>query len=104
VGVVLTAVAVFLAAESRALLIGESASGPLVERARGVMEHDEAVTSVESLRTMHLGPDHIVLTARVHFTPGRSDIPAAVDRLKQRLIDADPILDDVTIEPASGPS
>jgi cation diffusion facilitator family transporter len=103
VGIVLTAVAVFLAAESRALLIGESASGPLVERARGVMEHDEAVTSVESLRTMHLGPDHIVLTARVRFTPGRSDIPAAVDRLKQRLIDADPILDDVTIEPASGP-
>jgi cation diffusion facilitator family transporter len=100
VGVVLIIVAVFLAAESRALLIGESASGPLVERARGVIMDDESVTAVESLRTMHLGPDHIVLTARVRFTPDRRDIPASIERLKELLADADPLLDDVTIEPA----
>ena len=59
VGIVLMLVAVFLAGESRALLIGESASGPVVERARKTMSADSAVASVESLRTMHLGPDHV---------------------------------------------
>jgi len=103
VGVVLTAVAVFLAAESRALLIGESASGPLVDLARDVMERDADVIGIESLRTMHLGPNHIVLTARVRFAPSGADIPAAVARMKRALADADPLLTDVTIEPALSP-
>lgn len=99
VGLVLTSVAVFLAAESRALLIGESATGPLVERARRTMESDGAVAAVESLRTMHLGPDHVVMTVRVRFAPDRQDIPAVIARLKKRLVEGDPLLDDVTIEP-----
>jgi len=99
VGVVLIAVAIFLAAESRALLIGESASGPLVDRARSIIEDDAEVKSVESLRTMHLGPDHVVLTAQVRFAPGATGIPAAINRVKQHLAAADPLLDDVTIEP-----
>jgi len=102
VGIVLVVVAIFLAAESRALLIGESASGPLVEHARSLIEEDEAVTGVESLRTMHLGPDHVVLTARVRFASDSADIPSAISRLKQSLAKADPLLDDVTIEPAAG--
>ena len=101
VGLVLTLVAVFLAAESRALLIGESATGPLVERARQTLESDAAVTGIESLRTMHLGPDHVVMTAIVHFATERTDIPAVIARLKQRLVEIDPLLDDVTIEPAA---
>ena len=101
VGVVLVIVAVFLAAESRALLIGESATGPLVEHARQTIAGDEAVLDVESLRTMHLGPDHVVMTASVRFQPGRTDIPAVIARLKQHLVADEPLLDDVTIEPAS---
>ena len=102
VGAVLVTVAVFLAAESRALLIGELATGPLVEHARDTMLSDEAVTAVEELRTMHLGPDHVVMTARVRFQPGRTDIPQVIARLKARLAEAEPLLDDVTIEPAAG--
>ncbi len=102
VGAVLVTVAVFLAAESRALLIGESATGPLVEHARQTIEADEAVAGIEQLRTMHLGPDHVVMTASVRFQPGRTDIPAVIARLKQRLAEAEPLLDDVTIEPATG--
>lgn len=102
VGAVLVAVAIFLAAESRALMIGESASGPLVERARRVISDDPSVFGIESLRTMHLGPDHVVMTARVRFATARDEVPTAVDRLKARLAEADPLLDDVTIEPASG--
>jgi cation diffusion facilitator family transporter len=100
VGVVLVAVAIFLAAESRALLIGESASGPMVDHARRTMETDDDVAGIDSLRTMHLGPDHVVMTASVRFKPGGTDIPAAIVRLKARLAESDPLFDDVTIEPA----
>lgn len=100
IGVTLTVVALFLASESRGLLVGERATRSVVDRARGVIEQDAAVAAVESLRTMHLGPSHIILTARVRFAPDMPDIPASVDRLKRQLVDADPILDDVTIEPA----
>ncbi|HEY7024251.1 MAG TPA: cation diffusion facilitator family transporter [Candidatus Limnocylindrales bacterium] len=101
VGIVLMAVAVFLAAESRALLIGESASGELVDQARKAMEAQAGVAAIESLRTMHLGPDHVVVTATVRFDAGRDDVPQIIARLKARLIEVDPMLDDVTIEPAS---
>jgi cation diffusion facilitator family transporter len=101
VGVILTGVAVFLAAESRALLIGESATGPLVELARGIIERDDKVSGIESLRTMHLGPNHVVLTARVRFEAGTADIPEVVARLKQRLAAGDRLLADVTIEPVA---
>ena len=99
VGVVLVTVAIFLAAESRALLIGESATGPLVDHARQTILSDAAVADVESLRTMHLGPDHVVMTATVQFEAGQSDIPGAIARVKERLAQEDPLFDDVTIEP-----
>jgi cation diffusion facilitator family transporter len=101
VGIVLTVVAVFLAGESRALLIGESASGVLVDRARSTIEHDSSVKGIESMRTMHLGPDHLVVTARVRFASddGDAGIPSAIARIKRNLADADPLLIDVTIEP-----
>jgi len=67
------------------------------------MERDADVRAIESLRTMHLGPNHIVLTARVRFAPSGVDIPAAVARMKRALADADPLLTDVTIEPALSP-
>ncbi len=100
IGATLTLVALFLASESRGLLVGERASRSLTDMVRKVIESDEAVTKVVSVRTMHLGPRHVLLTARVRFSPGRSDIPAVVTRLKERLSDADPLLDDITIEPA----
>jgi divalent metal cation (Fe/Co/Zn/Cd) transporter len=101
VGIVLMAVAVFLAGESRALLIGESAAGPLVDEARTAIESQAGVEQVESLRTMHLGPDHVVVTATVRFEPDQDDLPQIISELKKRLLDIDPILDDVTIEPTT---
>jgi cation diffusion facilitator family transporter len=101
VGVVLVTVAVFLAAESRALLIGESATGPLVQHARATIESDPAVESVHQVRTMHLGPDHVVMTVSVLFKPDRTDIPEVIASLKERLALEDPLFDDVTIEPAA---
>lgn len=100
VGIVLIVVAVFLAGESRALLIGESASQPVADLARRTIESDVSVENVESMRTMHLGPDHVLLTARVRFATSATDIPAAIARIKSRLAESAPVLDDITIEPA----
>jgi uncharacterized protein YicC (UPF0701 family) len=83
------------------LLIGESATGPVVDRAWKTMESDPAVAAVESLRTMHMGPDHVVVTARIRFAAEQADVPEAISRLKTELAQVDPMFDDVTIEPAS---
>lgn len=102
VGVVLVAVAIFVAAESRALVIGEAASATVVTRARQLIEEDPAVERICSLRTMHIGPEHVVMTASVQFTDGpTTDIPRAIERISQRLASEDATLSDVTIQPAA---
>jgi len=93
-------VAIFLAQESRGLLVGERASHALTEAFTRIVEADEAVDEVETTRTMHLGPDHVLLNAEVRFKPGRNDLPAVIGRIKERLAQSDPLLSDVTIEPA----
>jgi len=100
IGATLTVVAIFLAQESRGLLVGERASHALTEAFTRIVEADEAVDEVETTRTMHLGPDHVLLNAEVRFKPGRNDLPAVIGRIKERLAQSDPLLSDVTIEPA----
>jgi cation diffusion facilitator family transporter len=99
IGITLTCVALFLASESRGLLVGERASDAVTDMVRGIIEGEEAVQALESLRTMHLGPDHVVLTARVRFNDS-ANITGAIAKIKNELIRADPLLADVTIEPA----
>jgi hypothetical protein len=43
----------------------------------------------------------VVVTATVRFEPGQDDLPQIIVELKKRLLDIDPIFDDVTIEPAT---
>ena len=55
IGGVLTVVAIFLAYESRGLLVGERAEDDVVNRIRRVIAFDDGVKEVVGVRTMHLG-------------------------------------------------
>lgn len=102
IGVVLAVVAVVLAYESRGLLIGERAEPELVERIRAACEAHPGVSALVDLRTMHVGPRHVLVNLRATFN-GRSasDIEAAVARLRDQLEEIDGELLDVTIEPVA---
>jgi len=67
IGVVLALVAVLLARESKALLIGEGASPKLSESIRKIALGERGVKDVESILTTQLSPDQVIATLSVQF-------------------------------------
>lgn len=65
IGLMLAAVAVILIIESRHLLIGESASSPIVDEVFRTLSAIPDVEEVKTLKTMHMGPHEILLVARL---------------------------------------
>lgn len=101
IGVLLAAVAIFLAVEMKSLLIGESAAGPVVARIREVLVDGERVTRVIHLRTMHLGPDELLVGAKVALAPGldMAGVAAAIDAAESRVRAVEPLAKVVYLEP-----
>ncbi|HTO71533.1 MAG TPA: cation diffusion facilitator family transporter [Myxococcota bacterium] len=69
IGVLLAAIAWVLAAEMKSLLIGEAASPRDVAKIRGAMESAPHVCRIIHLRTMHLGPDDLLVASKLSFDP-----------------------------------
>jgi cation diffusion facilitator family transporter len=91
IGVLLIAVAVKLGLDSRDLLIGRAADPEEQRVIRGVIEQMPGVDELVELLTMQLGPDHLIVAARVDFS-GRinadeaEDLASTIDRqLAERL-------------------
>ncbi|MFT4469859.1 cation diffusion facilitator family transporter [Arthrobacter sulfonylureivorans] len=100
IGLLLVAIATVLAIETKSLLLGESASREhlrLIEEA--IAADDE--TRVIHLKTMHLGPDELLVAAKISV--GRSDsgqeIARLIDAAERRIRDAVPIATVIYLEP-----
>jgi cation diffusion facilitator family transporter len=87
IGVILAGVAVLLAAETRGLLVGESAATEVVDSIRAVAEGDPAVERTGPPLTMHLGPHEVLLNLEIQFRRGLSaaEVEAAVDRVESAI-------------------
>ncbi len=70
IGVVLALTAAFLAFETKALLIGEAASDYLLDGVKGFVAEEAIVTRINELRTMHMGPDDVLLALSLDFEDG----------------------------------
>lgn len=73
IGIVLALVAVIMVAESRDLLIGESARSEMVISIREMVMQDPDVQNVRSPLTMQMAPDDVLLLLDVQF----KEIPAS---------------------------
>lgn len=84
IGALLGVIAVVLAWEMKSLLIGESATGASQRAIRDAIESDDAVDSLIHMKTMHLGPDELLVAAKVDFDDALSttDLGRAVDRVE----------------------
>ena len=84
IGLLLIAVASFLAYENYSLLLGEPATAEHEAAIRARLAADPAVRDVVSLSTMHLGPTAVLISARVAFRPELTtvQIEDAVERLE----------------------
>jgi cation diffusion facilitator family transporter len=67
IGLLLAVVAIILATEMRSLLLGEAADPDVQQRIRDAIERDDRVLRLIHLRTEHLGPDELLVAAKIEF-------------------------------------
>jgi cation diffusion facilitator family transporter len=80
IGILLGVSAVTVVVEMKSLLIGEAASPATVARIRQAMESGENVERIIHLRTEHLGPEELLVGAKLVFDT-RLDVPALADAI-----------------------
>jgi cation diffusion facilitator family transporter len=85
IGLILAGTAVWLAWETKGLLIGESAQKEVVQGIRELTGNLSGVQNLNEILTMHLGPEFILVTLSVEFcdeakTPEIEGIIADLDR------------------------
>ncbi len=87
IGILLACIAFVLAAEMKSLLIGESATPDVQQRIRAAIESSAPVSCLIHLRTLHLGPDELLVGAKVEFSSSL-DLPGlarAIDEVEARV-------------------
>jgi cation diffusion facilitator family transporter len=101
IGVLLTILAIVLAVEMKSLLIGESAERATEDAIRTAMEAQPTVDRVIHLRTQHLGPEELLVGAKVSFLGDLSvpELAEAVDRVEAAVRAAVPATGIMYIEP-----
>ena len=100
IGVLLVVIAFILAIETRSLLLGESARAEDVAAIERALL-GEGVTSVIHLRTLHLGPEELLVAAKIEIPPAETaaEVAHAIDAAEQRIRAAVPIASLIYLEP-----
>jgi cation diffusion facilitator family transporter len=101
IGVLLAVVAVILAMETKSLLIGESASAEVERAIVAALEAGPEVQRVIHLRTLHMGPESLLVAAKIAVRgSARADtVAAGIDAAEQRVRGAVPIAEMIYLEP-----
>ncbi len=68
IGLILGATALWLAIETKGLLIGESADPIVVSDIRRLLSKQPEISHVNEVLTMHLGPEHILVNISANFS------------------------------------
>jgi cation diffusion facilitator family transporter len=101
IGALLGCVAVILAVEMKSLLIGESAGRAAEAAIVAAIEEGPEVERVIHLRTLHVGPDTLLVAAKIavrHDDTARA-IAAGIDAAERRIRAAVPIAELIFLEP-----
>jgi cation diffusion facilitator family transporter len=92
IGSILMAFAFFLAKENKALLIGESISRRDYKKIVKLINELPDVNRILSLRTMHFGPQDVLVTIEVNLVDGldTDKIESVIDTIEQKVKQAIP--------------
>jgi cation diffusion facilitator family transporter len=101
IGLLLVAVAVILGIETKSLLIGEGATPEDVVRIRDAINADEDVEALIHMKTLYLGPDELLVAAKIAFarTKRLAEVAATIDAVEVRIRAAVPIARVIYLEP-----
>jgi cation diffusion facilitator family transporter len=101
IGLLLATAAAILAVETKSLLIGEAASRGVQAKIVAALEDGPELVRVIHLRTVHIGPDSLLVTAKVAVreTDSAAQIAAGIDAAERRVRAAVPIARTIYLEP-----
>ena len=101
IGALLGCVAAVFAVEMKSLLIGESASAEIQRAIVAAIEDCPPIVRVIHLRTLHVGPDSLLVAAKVAVRAGEmaEAIAAGIDAAEGRIRAAVPIAGLIYLEP-----
>jgi cation diffusion facilitator family transporter len=101
IGILLIVIALVLSVETKSLLLGEAATAETVAAIRlAIVDHD-TVTGVIHMRTLHLGPEELLVAAKiaVRHDDTAADVARAIDEAETRIRAAVPIARVIYLEP-----
>ena len=101
IGTLLGVIALVLAIETKSLLIGESASLPEQRRIEQALADTPEVTRIIHLRTLHLGPDELLVAAKiaVRHDDTATEVARGIDAAERRVRAAVPTARVIYLEP-----
>jgi cation diffusion facilitator family transporter len=101
IGLLLVCVAVILAIETKSLLVGESASPHVVRTIRSAIEQTAGIDRIIHLRTLHLGPDELLVAAKVavDHDDTAASVASAIDAAEASVRSAEPTATVIYLEP-----
>ena len=102
IGALLAVIAVILIIEMRSLLLGEAASPEATVRLRGAIESSPSVRRLIHVRTMHVGPEELLVAAKIEFDASLdfAGVSNAIDETEARIRSLDPTATLIYLEPA----
>ena len=104
IGVLLVAVAVWMARDAKHLLVGSSARPEERERLEDAIESFAEIREVEELLTMILGPKALLVAARVDLEDGidSNQVERLASEIDERLQEVVPDVTEVFLDPTPG--
>ena len=101
IGLLLVCVAVVLAVETKSLLLGEGATPEAVARIEAALVADPSVQRVIHMKTMYLGPDELLVAAKIAVAPTDSaaEVARTIDAAEARIRAAEPVARMIYLEP-----
>ncbi|MFE7411443.1 cation diffusion facilitator family transporter [Streptomyces laurentii] len=101
IGLLLIAIAIVLATETKSLLLGESAGVDEVKKIEDAIVDGTSVTRLIHMRTLHLGPEELLVAAKIAVEAGddAATVARAIDDAEARIRAAVPIARVIYLEP-----
>ncbi|WP_296746815.1 cation diffusion facilitator family transporter [Mesorhizobium sp.] len=103
IAIILGTTAIFLARESKGLLLGEPASPAVQKQVLAIAEQDPAVQRANGILSVHIGPEEIVAGLSIEFEDHLTapEIEACIERLEARLSEDMPEIARLFVKPQS---
>jgi cation diffusion facilitator family transporter len=101
IGVLLVGVAVVLGIETKSLLLGESASPEALRRLRTSLEETEGVERVIHMKTLHLGPEELLVAVKIGVARSESaaHVARTIDAAERAMRAVEPSATAIYVEP-----